>query len=553
MSVTEQQRDELVERLFASQSGDGGGLDGVPRRHARALPGAASRNGADDRPRAGEARRGSSPGTPGSGSSSRRPQAPCSWSTVPRAEPGAAHRLPHCARRGAHRSREPGFHCAPRRARLWLCASVMPQLVWRLTATAAVFPGRGLRLRHDRGAGRLNRPWLVRSFGSEYLPAIPDVHARLLADPPARGSPTSRAASGGRRSPSPAPTRTCRVDGFDLDRALDRAGSVETRPPPESKSRVTFEVRDAAEPSAIWVEYDLAVVVEAIHDLSRPRWRSSQPSAGCSRQGGTAIIADEKTADDFSAPADAAERLFYGYSITCCLPTAMDDPPSAATGTVMRQDYVRGLREGGGVRRGVGPADRTRLPPLLPARPLACLGDLRKSRRRARARADRRLRAPNAGARARAGCVGARGSGHAQARAHAAHGLVQAAGRVQQAAVLRRSRRRRHRGVGRELRARGRVRCANARPPRRDLRAVQLAEGQGRRDPSARRRGHGRRGVRRRGARREPRASRGERRARASTPTTSPRSWPARARSAPSWPSRSPMATPCSWRSAAAD
>ncbi len=39
----------------------------------------------------------------------------------------------------------------------------------------------------------------------------------------------------------------------------------------------------------------------------------------------------------------------------------------------------------------------------------------------------------------------------------------------------------RHRGVRRELRARGRVRRAHARPPRRDLRAVQLAEGQGRR------------------------------------------------------------------------
>ena len=59
------------------------------------------------------------------------------------------------------------------------------------------------------------------------------------------------------------------------------------------------------------------------------------------RPGGTAIIADEKTADAFTAPADAVERLFYGYSITCCLPAAMTEHPSAATGTVMRAATLR--------------------------------------------------------------------------------------------------------------------------------------------------------------------------------------------------------------------
>jgi hypothetical protein len=34
--------------------------------------------------------------------------------------------------------------------------------------------------------GDLNRPWLVNSFGTELLPAIPAIHERLVADPPAR-------------------------------------------------------------------------------------------------------------------------------------------------------------------------------------------------------------------------------------------------------------------------------------------------------------------------------------------------------------------------------
>jgi len=56
------------------------------------------------------------------------------------------------------------------------------------------------------------------------------------------------------------------------------------------------------------------------------------------RPGGTLIVADEKTGDAFAAPASETERFFYGYSVLCCLPAAMDDPGSAQTGTVMRRD-----------------------------------------------------------------------------------------------------------------------------------------------------------------------------------------------------------------------
>jgi len=34
--------------------------------------------------------------------------------------------------------------------------------------------------------GDFNRPWLRGQLASEYLPAIPDVHERLIADPPAK-------------------------------------------------------------------------------------------------------------------------------------------------------------------------------------------------------------------------------------------------------------------------------------------------------------------------------------------------------------------------------
>jgi methyltransferase family protein len=99
--------------------------------------------------------------------------------------------------------------------------------------------------------------------------------------------------------------------------------------------RVRFEARDAAAP-ALAGAYDLAIVVEAIHDLSRPVEVLSAIRAML-RSGGTLIVADERVADTFTVPGDDLERLFYGYSVLCCLPSGMADQPSAATGTVMRR------------------------------------------------------------------------------------------------------------------------------------------------------------------------------------------------------------------------
>jgi hypothetical protein len=53
--------------------------------------------------------------------------------------------------------------------------------------------------------------------------------------------------------------------------------------------------------------------------------------------GGTLIVADERVADAFCAPASATERLFCGYSILDSLPGGMVSKPSAETGTVMRR------------------------------------------------------------------------------------------------------------------------------------------------------------------------------------------------------------------------
>jgi 2-polyprenyl-3-methyl-5-hydroxy-6-metoxy-1,4-benzoquinol methylase len=179
--------------------------------------------------------------------------------------------------------------------------------------------------------GDFNRPWLVGSLGTEYLPSIADVHERL-SSPGARVADVACgvgwAAIGLARA---YPFLT--VDGFDLD-----GTSIEiARQNAEAAGlgdRVHFEVRDAADP-ALKGRYDLAIVVESIHDMAQPV-AAMRAIRQMLKPGGTLIVADERTEDAFTAPASETERMFYAYSVLCCLPSAMNDHSSAATGTVMR-------------------------------------------------------------------------------------------------------------------------------------------------------------------------------------------------------------------------
>lgn len=189
--------------------------------------------------------------------------------------------------------------------------------------------------------GDFNRPWLVGSLGTEYVPSIPDIHARLQADPPAKVADVACGVGWAAISLARAYPKII-VEGFDLDEiSIDIAKQNANEA--LLSDRVTFEAVDAGD-SAHEGRYDLAIVVEAIHDMSDPVGvlsgirRSLAP-------GGTLIVADERTEDNFTAPASETERLFYIYSVLCCLPSGMDAETSVGTGTVMRQstfeEYAR--------------------------------------------------------------------------------------------------------------------------------------------------------------------------------------------------------------------
>jgi 2-polyprenyl-3-methyl-5-hydroxy-6-metoxy-1,4-benzoquinol methylase len=220
---------------------------------------------------------------------------------------------------------------------------LLPRLVEAYRTGAGVpFDAYGTDIRDH--IEQLNRPMFEQSLGTEWLPAVPGLHRRLSADPPARvldiacGAGWSSIAAA-RAYPG------ILVHGIDLDdvsiaraRANAAAAGVD--------DRVTFDVQDAASLAAA-APYDAVLIFEALHDLAQP-----VETLAAVRQvlapAGSVIIGDEKVAERFTAPGDDIERLMYGFSITHCLPASRFGSGSTATGTVLRPDAVRRFAEQAG-------------------------------------------------------------------------------------------------------------------------------------------------------------------------------------------------------------
>jgi SAM-dependent methyltransferase len=193
------------------------------------------------------------------------------------------------------------------------------------------------------GIARANRPALRQLLGGEWLPALPDVDARLrrvgarVADV---GCGHGHAAIGIARA---YPTVT--VDGFDLD-AESVAAARENVAAEGLAGRVRIHRADAANLDGERGGYDLVTAFECVHDMADPvgALRAMRALAG---EDGTVLVVDERAGDAFAEPSDV-EGLLYGFSILHCLPVGMADRPSAATGTVMRADTFRGYAEAAG-------------------------------------------------------------------------------------------------------------------------------------------------------------------------------------------------------------
>jgi 2-polyprenyl-3-methyl-5-hydroxy-6-metoxy-1,4-benzoquinol methylase len=184
---------------------------------------------------------------------------------------------------------------------------------------------------HDLQAA-LTRPTFLTHLVDSWLPALPDIHAKLL-------SGTARIAEigcgegvAGVRIATAFPG--VHVAGFDLD---DASIAAARRHAAEAgvADRVRFEVVDGSQP--IDGDYDLVFCVEMLHDTSNPIGILSTMRAA----GDVVLVVDERAEETFTAPGPEFERLLYSASVLHCLPAGMAQQPSAATGTVIRPATIR--------------------------------------------------------------------------------------------------------------------------------------------------------------------------------------------------------------------
>jgi 2-polyprenyl-3-methyl-5-hydroxy-6-metoxy-1,4-benzoquinol methylase len=194
------------------------------------------------------------------------------------------------------------------------------------------------------GQAEFTRPLFDNFLGSEWFPAIPDVHERLESDPPARVADVACGQGYSTIAIARAYPKAV-VDGLDLDEA-SIAEAQENLAGSGLEDRVTFHHRDAADPG-LQGRYDLVYIHEALHDMSYPV-DVLRACRGLLGEGGTVVVGDERVADSFPALGDDIERMYYGFSILHCLPVGMVGDGAAGTGTVMRSDTVRRYAEEAG-------------------------------------------------------------------------------------------------------------------------------------------------------------------------------------------------------------
>lgn len=186
------------------------------------------------------------------------------------------------------------------------------------------------------GQGGVNRPAFTHDLVQDWLPAVPDVHARLTS-----GVRVADIGSGQGWSTQaiarayPAST----VVGLDSDAGsiVDAVAALDD----ELTDRVTYVTADAGQVDALGV-FDVVVMLETLHDIGHPVQALAAIRAALADDG-ILIVADERVADSFTAPGDDVERMMLGWSVVHCLPAAIAAGDHSAIGTAIRPAVVMDL------------------------------------------------------------------------------------------------------------------------------------------------------------------------------------------------------------------
>jgi 2-polyprenyl-3-methyl-5-hydroxy-6-metoxy-1,4-benzoquinol methylase len=158
------------------------------------------------------------------------------------------------------------------------------------------------------GRAEFNRALFLNLLGKEWLPAIPDIDARLRSEPAARVADVACGTGWSSIAMALAYPKIM-VDGFDVDYdviAVARQHAAEAG----LSQRVTFSVTDASDLSGS-DGYDLVTIIEALHDMSRPV-DALQAAREMLSESGFMLVIDERVEDEFTAPGPRWDRYGYG-------------------------------------------------------------------------------------------------------------------------------------------------------------------------------------------------------------------------------------------------
>jgi len=234
-----------------------------------------------------------------------------------------------------------GAHIAPFAEMLVGIAGALPEVVTAYqTGEGVAYERYGADFRH--GQGGINRPAFTSDLVKEWLPAIPDLHARLTSTNTAKIADVGCGEGWSTMAVADA-FPDMQVTGFDLDppsiaAARDHALARD--------SRARFRQCDASD-MADEGPFDLIMVLESLHDMSQPT-RALAAMRKALSPGGMVLVVDERVAEEFTSPGDDVERMMYGWSVSHCLPVAMVDQPSEGIGTAIRISTVQDCSERAG-------------------------------------------------------------------------------------------------------------------------------------------------------------------------------------------------------------
>jgi ubiquinone/menaquinone biosynthesis C-methylase UbiE len=209
------------------------------------------------------------------------------------------------------------------------------------TGAGVAFEQFGPEVRH--GIGLANRPVFVNGVAG-WIETMPDVAEQLRV-----GGAVLDLGCGVGYSTAAIATAfpNVTVDGLDLDSASIAEARADCA---RFADRVRFTLGNASDvtdlPNAVG-GYHLVTVFEALHDMGDPIG-ALRAARTVLAPGGAVLVADERVAETFTAPAGEVDRLMHAASVLHCLPATMAESQATANGTVLRSSTVRRWAEAAG-------------------------------------------------------------------------------------------------------------------------------------------------------------------------------------------------------------